>query len=1130
VRRPSFWIVLALLSIGAAVVAVHYFPQAFSILALDITMDRGRALDEARRLATRDSLGPAGYREAASFSGDDEAQTFVELEGGGKDAFTRMLRDQLYVAYSWRVRHFKDGETNETTIQFTPEGRAYGFSEKLKEDAPGAALDATSARRIAEQGATTRWNVDLTKFALVEQGQERRPSGRIDHTFTYERTGATLREGRYRLRLEVAGDRLIAVSHFIKIPEAFTRRYAKMRSSNELIGIGSVVGLALLYVIGGIGVGLFFMMRRRWVLWRTAAIWGVVVGGLQTLASVNEFPLLWMSYDTAIPQSTFLAQQIALLAASFVGFSVFFALSFMAAETLSRRAFGHHPQLWRIWSKDAGPSIQILGRTVSGYLLVAVFFAYDVLLYLVMTKVFGWWSPAEALLHPDVLATYAPWLSAIANSFQAGFWEESLFRAVPIAGAALIGDRVGKRRLFIVIAFVVQAIVFGAGHAPYPNQPAYARPVELIIPSIGFGLLYLYFGLLPGIILHFTFDVTWFALPVFMAKAPGIWFQQFMIVALTLVPLWVVLWRRMQVGRWTELSPALLNAAWTPPPPRDAAPEPAARPHEQLGARARLGWLVIGAIALAGIVAGLALRGAGSPYGALPLTRERAEASAERALQRRGVTLAPKWRVMGVPDDGSSGPQQFVYETAGEARWRELLGLYLPKPRWRVRVATFSGDANDTAEEWHIFINPDGDVGNVRHLVPEARPAASLDESAARTRALVAVKERFGLDAASLKEISAKPAKQQARMDWTFTYTDTTIAPLPQGEPRIDVDLAGGEVTSVGRYIYVPEEWQRQQRAGSTRNLIIQIATSIVFGGLLLAAAIGGMIAWSHHCYTPRLFLAAAALMFVVSAVSILNNAPTLIAALPTAAPLLIQLVGVFAVSAIGLTLVAALVGLAIGALPHRLAPLGRVADRDALALGVAAGLFGAAAVAAATLVRAPAWARFPAVDAMGASVPLLRSALDPITGFMTRLAVVTAALVTLERISGSWRRRRLGAAAAVAVLGFLAGGPPAGAHAGGWALAGAITAAAFVVLYTGLLRFDLTLVPISLGTMAALGLLGRGLERPFPNALAGAIAGTVLVVLLAFWWSRALRIGSQFPVPSSQFPAASSQPPTSGL
>ncbi|MEO7275998.1 MAG: hypothetical protein ABIX28_00450, partial [Vicinamibacterales bacterium] len=103
-RRPAFWLLLALLSAAAAVTGYWYFAQAFSIVSLDITMDRDGALAAARTIAARDQLGPPNYREAASFSLDDETQTFVELEGGGKAAFTQMMRDGLYSAYTWRVR------------------------------------------------------------------------------------------------------------------------------------------------------------------------------------------------------------------------------------------------------------------------------------------------------------------------------------------------------------------------------------------------------------------------------------------------------------------------------------------------------------------------------------------------------------------------------------------------------------------------------------------------------------------------------------------------------------------------------------------------------------------------------------------------------------------------------------------------------------------------------------------------------------------------------------------------------------------------------------------------------------------------------------------------------------------
>src|SRR5262249_10517374 len=370
-------------------------------------------------------------------------------------------------------------------------------------------------------------------------------------------------------------------------------------------------------------------------------------------------------------------------------------------------------------------------------------------------------------------------------------------------------------------------------------------------------------------------------------------------------------------------------------------------------------------------------------YGGLPSTRAQAETSARQELQRRNVTLGTRWRVMPMPDDGSGGAHQFVYETAGEARWRELLGAYLPKPRWSVRVATFEGDVADRAEEWRVTIGADGRIRGVQHTLPEARAGASLEEAAARQLAVAGIKERHGLDAGQLKDISAKPAKQKARTDWTFTFADTTVPPLPQGEPWIEVAVSGDEVTSVGRFIHVPEDWDRRQRAASTRNTIIQGAVSGLPGGLLLAAAITGMVCWSRSRYTPRAFLAAAIVVLVVSATSLANNWPALVAALSTSQPLQLQLIGVFAVAGVGLTILAAMVGLAIGMLPTRLASMGRLPDRHAVLLGIAAGFAMASSSAMASAIRTATWARFPLIDPLAAFSPIADAALDPLVSLM---------------------------------------------------------------------------------------------------------------------------------------------------
>ncbi|HEV3142166.1 MAG TPA: type II CAAX endopeptidase family protein, partial [Vicinamibacterales bacterium] len=569
-----------------------------------------------------------------------------------------------------------------------------------------------------------------------------------------------------------------------------------MRSSNTAIGIAGALAMFVFYIAGGVGVGLFLLMRQRAVVWRQPVFWGTLVAIAQTLASINSWPLVWMDYDTALSSQAFLAQQIAVIALGLVVNVFLFTLSFMAAESLTRRAFPQQPQLWRLWSRDAAASREVAGATAGAYLLVPLFIAYDVALYVFATRSLGWWTPSEALFTPDVLAAYAPWFTAIAQSFQAGFWEESLFRAVPIAGAALIGDRFGGRRWWIAGAFVVQALIFGAGHAPYPTQPAYARPVELILPSIGFGLLYLQFGLLPGIILHFTFDAFWFAIPLFASNAPGIRIQQILIVAIGLTPLWIVVANRLCAGAWRALPAALTNAGWQPTPAKAEQSAGAAAPHDVTISPSRLRSIVAaGVIALAATIAITVI----APGERQPLRATRTAVAAEA---RRTVPAAagPGWRFLPVPDDRPPLANRFVWQTAGRSTYASLAGTYLDSPGWTVFVRTFQGDVAERAESWTVHLDPDGAVRRVSHELPEARPGATLDVDAARRLAAQTMRDRFGLDAPNLNEVSVVPSKLPARTDWTVTDRAVSQS-LPQGEARASVRIAGDEIADARRFV-----------------------------------------------------------------------------------------------------------------------------------------------------------------------------------------------------------------------------------------------------------------------------------------------------------------------------------------
>ena len=1102
-RKPAFWIAFAVISVLSAVFAWRFLPQALPLIKLDVKMTRDDALDRASALAGKLGLAPLEARRAALFTHDGTTQNFVELDAGGKPKFAELLTGEVYAPYWWEVRLFHPNETAETRLRFRPDGSPYGFQLKVPEADRGAALDASVARAIAEARAVGDWAIDFAPYKLLEQSEVRRSSGRVDHTFVYEREHETLGDGRFRLRLGVAGDRLSELSHYVYVPEAFKLRFQEMRSDNETIAKVASLAAAALYGIGGCILGTLWLLRRRALLWKRALVAGAVVAGINGLALLANAPQAWFSYDTAQPVWVFWGMQIGIALLVFLVGSLGLALVFMAAEGLSRRAFPDHPQLWRIWSREAAPTPAILGRTVGGYLFVPIELALIAAFYFVTNRYLGWWQPSEALTDPNILSSALPALAPIGMALQAGFMEECLFRAVPLSIAALIGRRFGHRNLLIGLTLVLQAVIFGAAHANYPGFPAYSRLVELVIPAFIWGLIFLRFGLLTTVILHAIFDLVLMSIPVFLVEGSGSGFNQALVLAAGLVPLAIVALHRVRAGRWLELPAIFRNRAW----------QSGAVVAEAAAARIRAGagrWTTLVQRALPTLgVAGLLAIAFGADFHSdappLEIDRAKAEAAADAALKNRGITLGPEWQQAAATklasEDGTWLWHKFVWREGGHDTYVHLIGSWLAPPMWEVRYARFEGgDVVDRSEEWRVTVAGDGSVRQVRHQLPERRPGAKLSRDQARIIARKEVNQRFGLDPEALREVSVKDDPQPARNDWKFTFSDPRVDAGVGGEARVGVDIAGTEVVNSGRYVFVPEAWQRAEtdragRLGVAKNIVTMAVVIVV-----IAALIASIVAWSRSRFDRRAFWIAAMLMLSAAAVNTVNQWPLLGMRLSTTEPVTTQvslyLAGILLTTVLSALLGGLLAGVASFAARAHVEP--GLTQKTLWIRGASAALFVLGVEA--LLGRfspdmAPNWPSYKVEELW---VPWLGRISGTLSSGLMAMTITVIVLYWLDRLTAGWTRRR---ALGVVVV-VLAQAAMAAANADQWieiVAVGVVGGALATLIYATVLRFDLRIAPALIAVYLVVGFIGDAAQKHTPQAAVLALIASATVLTLAW-------------------------------
>ena len=808
-------------------VGVHYFYRAFPEASIDFRVTRDEAKMQAADFLAARGFDLADYRHSAIFRYDNQTKTFLERELGLEGA-TQVIGDPVQL-WRWSNRWVRELEKEEFQATVTTSGELVSFSHLIEEEAPGASLAEAEARRLAATFLTGELGRDLTALDFVEAQAQERPN-RIDYTFSWKLRDFAVGEAHYRFYVRIQGDQIGGFGEYLKIPEAWERDYAELRSRNETTGL--VAGTLLLLTVLAMLVSFFSGVRARDIRWKTAAIFGAIAAVLTLLAQLNNLPLTLFSYDTTDTYGSFLTGQLlnSLFAAAAQGILIFFLTA--AAEPLYRRYYANQIQIGGQFTPAGLRTKRFLLGTILGLAMTPAFLAYQVLFYITAEQ-FGAWSPAD-IPYSEMINTYIPWIMVLLIGFMPAVSEEFISRAFSIP---FLHKYLKSRWAAVVIA----GLIWGFAHASYPQQPFYIRGIEVGIGGIVVGYIFLRFGILAPLVWHYTIDALYTSLILFRSSNSYFIVSAALSAGLMLLPLAVALVLYLRQRRFADPTP-LLNKSAAPAAPEAGADEPTA-PQPAAPAptfaytplsKRRMGWAAAVVVASLGFFA----LDYEKPLNFVDvrLTQAEAKAKAIEHLAAAGTDTSAYEVVTYYQNQPDAMAIRYILERDSVAVVNRLYQEDLLASLWVTRFFRYG-----EKEEYRVAVHPeDGSLYSINHLLAEEAEGADLEEVQAQAIAVEHLRS-FGLDPERLELKEASSEKLPNRRDHRFVFeaVEGDERNVDELRYRVRVNVAGDEPVSIYRFLKVPEDWQRERQESTTlktalSGLLIVLIAAVVLHGLWL--------------------------------------------------------------------------------------------------------------------------------------------------------------------------------------------------------------------------------------------------------------------------------------------------------
>ena len=829
-RALVLWVAVGILGI---VFAQKYFFRAFPEASVNFRVSREEALARAQRFigALGENIG--GYRSAIIFDVDENAKVYLERQLGLQQA-NQLMSSQLNIWF-WDVRFFKPQQEEEFHVRVNPAGQIVGYDHKIEESRAGPSLDRAVAQSAAENYLHAKLGLDLSGWDfLLEEANSKKRTNRLDWSFAWEKRAFRAKDAPYRLTVDIQGDRIGGSEEFLRVPEAWQRSYARLRSGNDTLAlVFTIPYLALL----GIAVWLGIQFTKSGITaWGAAIKLGLLAAALLFLQSLNDWPLWGAGYDTKESYASFILLQVgrALLLAAATALTITLVLP--AAEPLYRGSQPDQLNLRRVFTLRGLRSKEFFSSAVVGLSLAAAHIGFVVAFYIVASHL-GAWAPQD-LSYSDSVNTAFPWISGVAIGLLASMNEEFTFRlfAIPFL------MRFTRSRW---IAVIVPAFLWSFLHSNYPQEPAYIRGIEIGLIGIVAGLVMLRWGIVATLIWHYTVDASLVGLLLIRSNSLYFKISGAVVAAAAVAPLAFACISYLTRGAF-ESAEDLRNRESQGPEVQLTSESP---PVITEASSCRYDALSPGMISflficllVGGVLAWRLQPQSVGDYLRLSVNARTARAVADQIIRQRGLDPNSYYHATALVDIADPFANEYLSERIGVAGVNKIYAERVPAALWRARYFR-----DGQPEEFAVILRPDGSLHSVRHTLAEEAPGASLTKGEAVARAEKFLSEEKRIDLKSWTLVESASDKKPHRIDHTLTWEEnepldavqaTASSVKDHAHARLDVQLLGDEVTNYRTYIKIPDEWRRKQQERALFRTIFGFGIPALFFGALSITAL----------------------------------------------------------------------------------------------------------------------------------------------------------------------------------------------------------------------------------------------------------------------------------------------------